>query len=87
MGHPIKQDLARFKKIVKGKVRENLRKFISGGTNVIPKGDGTVKVQNRRVPASQRKRESRCLPKTAPVLHADREVVEPLAVETKRKRS
>ncbi len=44
MGHPIKRDLARFKKIVKGRVRDNLRKFVSGGASVIPKGDGTVKI-------------------------------------------
>ncbi len=44
MGHPIKRDLSRFKRIVRGRVRENLRKFISGGAQIIPKGDGTVKI-------------------------------------------
>ncbi len=44
MDHPIKRDHARFKKIVKGKIRENLRKFVSAGEMPIPKGDGTFKV-------------------------------------------
>jgi len=38
MDHPIKRDLARFKKIVKGKIRENLRKYLSQGEQIIPKG-------------------------------------------------
>ena len=44
MDHPIKRDHARFKKIVKGKIRENLRKFVSQGEMPIPKRDGTFKV-------------------------------------------
>ncbi|MBC76797.1 MAG: hypothetical protein CME64_12355 [Halobacteriovoraceae bacterium] len=39
MDHPIKRDHARFRKIVKGKVRENLRKYVSQGQQIIPKGD------------------------------------------------
>lgn len=44
MDHPIKQDHSRFKKIVKGKVRDNLKKYISGGERIVPKGDGTFTV-------------------------------------------
>lgn len=44
MDHPIKRDHARFKKIVKGKIRENLRRFVSQGEMPIPKGDGTFKI-------------------------------------------
>ena len=47
MGHPIKRDLARFKKIVRGKVRDNLKKFISGGEQIIPKGDGKPKKKKK----------------------------------------
>lgn len=39
MDHPIKRDHARFRKIVKGKVRENLRKYVSEGQQIIPKGN------------------------------------------------
>ncbi|MEX0799350.1 MAG: DUF444 family protein [Bacteriovoracaceae bacterium] len=39
MDHPIKRDHARFRKIVKGKVRDNLRKYVSQGQQIIPKGD------------------------------------------------
>ncbi len=38
MDHPIKRDHARFRKIVKGRVRDNLRKYISHGQQIIPKG-------------------------------------------------
>ncbi len=44
MDHPIKRDHARFKKIVKGKIRANLRRFVSQGEMPIPKGDGTFKI-------------------------------------------
>jgi uncharacterized sporulation protein YeaH/YhbH (DUF444 family) len=44
MDHPIKRDHARFKKIVKGKIRDNLRKYVSAGEMPIPKGDGTFKI-------------------------------------------
>jgi uncharacterized sporulation protein YeaH/YhbH (DUF444 family) len=36
--HPIKRDHARFRKIVKGKIRDNLRKYVSHGSQIIPKG-------------------------------------------------
>lgn len=39
MDHPIKRDHARFRKIVKGKVRDNLRKYVSQGQQIIPKGN------------------------------------------------
>jgi uncharacterized sporulation protein YeaH/YhbH (DUF444 family) len=38
LDHPIKRDHARFRKIVKGRVRDNLRKYISQGQQIIPKG-------------------------------------------------
>ncbi len=38
MDHPIKRDHARFRKIVKGRVRDNLRKYISHGQQIVPKG-------------------------------------------------
>lgn len=38
MDHPIKRDHARFRRIVKGKVRENLRRYVSQGQQIIPKG-------------------------------------------------
>lgn len=44
MDHPIKRDHSRFRKIVKGKVREGLRKYVSAGEMPIPKGNGTFKV-------------------------------------------
>ncbi len=43
MGHPIKRDHARFRKIVRGKIRENLRRYISKGEMMSPK-DGAVKI-------------------------------------------
>lgn len=39
MDHPIKRDHARFRKIVKGKIRDNLRKYISQGEMIVPKGE------------------------------------------------
>jgi len=42
--HPIKRDHARFRKIVKGKIRDNLRKYISQGQQIIPKGTDQFKV-------------------------------------------
>lgn len=44
MDHPIKRDHARFRKIVKGKIREGLRKYVAQGEMPVPKGDGTFKV-------------------------------------------
>jgi len=42
--HPIKRDHARFRKIVKGKIRDNLRKYVSQGQQIIPKGTDQFKV-------------------------------------------
>ena len=44
MDHPIKRDHARFRKIVKGRIRDNLRKYVSKGEMPSPKGDGTFKI-------------------------------------------
>ena len=44
MGHPIKRDHSRFRKIIKGKIRDNLRKYISKGEMPLPKGDGVYKI-------------------------------------------
>lgn len=44
MDHPIKRDHARFRKIVKGRIRDNLRKYVSNGEMPIPKGGGVFKV-------------------------------------------
>jgi hypothetical protein len=44
MDHPIKRDHSRFKKIVKGKIKENLRKYVSQGEMVSPKGNGKFKI-------------------------------------------
>ncbi len=44
MDHPIKRDHARFRKIIKGKIRDNLRRFVSHGEMPIPKGNGSFKV-------------------------------------------
>ncbi len=44
MDHPIKRDHSRFRKIVKGKIRDNLKKYVSGGEMPIPKGEGVFKV-------------------------------------------
>lgn len=44
MDHPIKRDHARFRKIVKGRIRNGLRKYISSGEMPIPKGKGVFKL-------------------------------------------
>jgi uncharacterized protein len=44
MGHPIKRDHARFRKVIKGKIRDNLRKYISQGEMPILKGGGKYKI-------------------------------------------
>ena len=44
MDHPIKRDHARFRKIVKGKIRDNLRRYVSHGEMIAPKGDGKFKI-------------------------------------------
>ena len=44
MDHPIKRDHSRFRKIVKGRIRDNLRKYVSAGEMPVPKGDGTFKI-------------------------------------------
>lgn len=44
MDHPIKRDHARFRKIVKGRIRDNLRKYVSKGEMPSPKGDGTFRI-------------------------------------------
>jgi len=36
--HPIKRDHSRFRKIIKGKIRDNLKKYVSQGQQIIPKG-------------------------------------------------
>jgi uncharacterized sporulation protein YeaH/YhbH (DUF444 family) len=44
MDHPIKRDHSRFRKIVKGKIRDNLKKYVSNGEMPVAKGNGTFKV-------------------------------------------
>jgi len=44
MDHPIKRDHARFRNIVKGRIRDNLKKYVSNGEMPLPKGDGTYKI-------------------------------------------
>ena len=44
MDHPIKKDLSRFKKIVKGKIRDNLKKYVSQGELPVSKGKETFKI-------------------------------------------
>jgi uncharacterized protein len=44
MDHPIKRDHSRFRKIIKGRIRDNLRKYVSQGEMPIPKGNGEFKV-------------------------------------------
>jgi uncharacterized sporulation protein YeaH/YhbH (DUF444 family) len=39
LDHPIKRDHSRFRKIVKGRVRDNLKKYVSQGQQIIPKGN------------------------------------------------
>ncbi len=52
MDHPIKRDHSRFRKIVKGKIRDNLRKYISQGQTIVPKGTDkfTVPMPNIETP-------------------------------------
>ena len=40
----IENDHRRFRDIVRGRIRENLRKYISRGDVVAPNGDGTVSI-------------------------------------------
>lgn len=44
MDHPIKRDHSRFRKIVKGKIREGLRRYVSKGEMPLPKGNGSFKI-------------------------------------------
>lgn len=44
MDHPIKRDHARFRKIVKGRIRDNLRRYISQGQQILPKGKDTFTI-------------------------------------------
>jgi len=44
MDHPIKRDHARFRKIIKGKIRDNLKKYVSQGEMPVPKGDKAYKI-------------------------------------------
>lgn len=44
MDHPIKRDHSRFRKIVKGRIRKGLRKYISQGQMIVPKGNGQFKI-------------------------------------------
>lgn len=44
MDHPIKRDHARFRKIVKGRIRDSLKKYVSQGEMPLPKGDGSFKI-------------------------------------------
>lgn len=46
MDHPIKRDHARFRKIIKGKIRDNLRKYVSEGDMLMPPkgGKGSFRV-------------------------------------------
>jgi len=49
MDHPIKRDHSRFRKIVKGKIRDSLKKYVSNGEMPIQKGSGTYKVPMPRI--------------------------------------
>lgn len=44
MDHPIKRDHSRFRKIVKGKIRDGLRRYISQGKQIVPKGNGSFSI-------------------------------------------
>ena len=44
MDHPIKRDHSRFRKIVKGKVRENLKKYVSRGELPVAKENGNFRI-------------------------------------------
>lgn len=49
MDHPIKRDHSRFRKIVKGKIRDNLKKYVSSGEMPVPKGGGVFRVPMPRI--------------------------------------
>ncbi len=49
MSQKIDLDQRRFKKIIRGKIKENLRKYISHGEMVVPKGNGRVSIPLPRV--------------------------------------
>lgn len=49
MDHPIKRDHSRFRKIVKGKIRDSLKKYVSNGEMPIQKGSGSYKVPMPRI--------------------------------------
>jgi uncharacterized sporulation protein YeaH/YhbH (DUF444 family) len=40
----IEQDHSRFREIIRGKIRQNLRKYISRGDLIAPKGQGSVTI-------------------------------------------
>ena len=44
MDHPIKRDHSRFNKIIKGKIREGLGRYISGREVIVSKGNGKFKI-------------------------------------------
>ena len=44
MEHAIKRDHARFRRIVRNKIKQNLRKYISHSDTIIPKGTKTFRV-------------------------------------------
>jgi uncharacterized sporulation protein YeaH/YhbH (DUF444 family) len=52
MDHPIKRDHTRFRKIVKGRIRNHLKKYISHGEQVVPKGNGkfTIPLPHIEIP-------------------------------------
>ena len=43
MDHPIKRDHSRFRKIIKGKIRDNLKKYVSQGEMPVPKGTNLIR--------------------------------------------
>jgi uncharacterized sporulation protein YeaH/YhbH (DUF444 family) len=47
--HPIKRDHSRFRKIVKGKIRDNLKKYVSSGEMPVHKGGGVFRVPMPRI--------------------------------------
>ncbi len=49
MGQKIEQDVARFKAIIKGRIKKELRKFISTGELVGKKGNNAVSIPIRRI--------------------------------------
>jgi sporulation protein YhbH len=52
LDHPIKRDHSRFRKIVKGRIRDNLKRYISQGSQIIPKGNDkfTVPMPSIEIP-------------------------------------